>query len=77
MTLLRDFRRDWGRWSAGERIGAVLTALVARACRQAHYGAFVLGGRPCAPSRRSAQSAEGALARASSVQGVRGGWKTR
>jgi hypothetical protein len=29
MTLLRDFRRDWGRWSAGERIGAVLTALVA------------------------------------------------
>jgi hypothetical protein len=29
MTLLRDFRRDWGRWSAGERVGAVLTALVA------------------------------------------------
>jgi hypothetical protein len=28
MTLLRDFRHDWGRWSAGERIGAVLIALV-------------------------------------------------
>ena len=28
MNLLRDFRQDWGRWSAGERIGAVLIALV-------------------------------------------------
>jgi hypothetical protein len=29
MTPLRDFRRDWRRWSAGDRIGAMLTALVA------------------------------------------------
>jgi hypothetical protein len=28
MTLLRDFCHDWRRWSAGERIGAVLIALV-------------------------------------------------
>lgn len=29
MSLLRDFRRDWGRWSAGERLGALLAALMA------------------------------------------------
>jgi hypothetical protein len=29
MSLLRDFGRDWGRWRAGERIGAVLIVLVA------------------------------------------------
>jgi hypothetical protein len=29
MSLLRDFRRDWGRWCAGERISAVLIVLVA------------------------------------------------
>jgi hypothetical protein len=29
ISLQRDFRRDWGRWSAGERVGAVLTALMA------------------------------------------------
>ncbi len=29
MTMLRDFRRDWGRWSCGERLVAVLTALTA------------------------------------------------
>jgi hypothetical protein len=28
-SLLRDFRRDWGCWSAGERLGALLTALMA------------------------------------------------
>lgn len=29
MTVLRDFRRDWGGWSFGERFGAVLIALLA------------------------------------------------
>jgi hypothetical protein len=29
MIVLRDFRRDWGDWSVGERIGAVLVALAA------------------------------------------------
>jgi hypothetical protein len=29
MIVLRDFRRDWGGWSAGERIGAVLVTIAA------------------------------------------------
>ena len=27
MTLLREFRHDWDRWSTSERTGAVLIAL--------------------------------------------------
>jgi hypothetical protein len=29
MIVQRDFRRDWGSWSVGERSGAVLVALAA------------------------------------------------
>jgi hypothetical protein len=29
MSELRDLRRDWGRWCAAERIGAVAIALAA------------------------------------------------
>jgi hypothetical protein len=29
MIVLRDFRRDWGDWTVGERIGAVLVTLAA------------------------------------------------